>query len=83
MYPKTAYKRGRMSFIWEYRTEFRRKGIKKSDRLYNLYWNKKSIFIKGTSITNRAITYLKEVHSIDESGPIPKAVNTPVTVAEL
>jgi hypothetical protein len=81
--PKTAYKRGGMSFIWKYGTEFRRKGIKKLDWLCNLCWDKKSIFIEGTSITSRAITHLEEIHSINESGPISKAANTPATVAEL
>ena len=35
--PKTVYKRGGMSFIWEYGTELRRTGVKKPDWLCNHY----------------------------------------------
>ena len=81
--PKTANKRGGMSFIWEHGTEFRRKGVKKPDWLCNLCWDKKTIFIEGTSTTSRAIAHLEEIHSINEYGPIPQAANAPATAAML
>jgi hypothetical protein len=49
----------------------------------NLCWDKKTVFIEGTSTTSRTITHLEEVHSINENGPIPEAANTPPTAAKL
>src|SRR4051812_40362995 len=72
-----------MSFIWEHGTEFRRKGVKEPDWLCNLCWDKKTVFIEGTSTTSRAITHLEEIHSINEYGPIPQAANAPAAAAKL
>jgi len=47
-----------------------------------LYWDKKTIFIEGTSTTSRAITHLEEVHLINEYGVIPEAANAPTTAAK-
>ena len=75
--PKTAQKRGGISWIWQYGTELRRQGIKKPDWLCNACWDKRSLIIEGTSTTSRAIDHLEEYHSFDREGNIitPKAVS--------
>jgi hypothetical protein len=58
--PKTAHKRGGMSWIWEYGTKLRRTNMKKPDWLCNLCWDKRETLICGTtSETERAFSNTK------------------------
>ena len=49
--PKTAYKRGRYSWIWDHGTELRRDGTRKPDWLYNICWDRRVVWLTGTTTT--------------------------------
>src|SRR4051795_5505436 len=72
-----------MYFIWEHGTAFRRKGVKKPDWLCNLCWDKKTVFIEGTSTTSRAITHLEEIHFNQRVWTYSQAANAPAAAAKL
>jgi hypothetical protein len=70
---KTANKRGRTSWIWDYGAEVRevnKPPAKKPHWVGKLCWDQKRTFLKGMISTTPAIDHLAECHGLNSDGPI-------------
>lgn len=74
---KTAVHRGTPSFIWQYGTEARTSDSSQPHWLCNACWDKRKITLHRIGTTHPPIVHLREVHAVDQSGPIEKQQATP------
>ena len=81
VHEKTANKRGSTSWIWHHGAElWEAKGpvSKKAHWLCHSCWDRGTTKVLYTSSTTPAIEHMRDAHSWNSDGPIPK----PATVAE-